>query len=160
MAAQSRSRKKSPDPNVLVLAERLHSVAIHLLRRVRTEDKGTGLSPPKLSALSVLVFGGPRSLKELAAAEQVSPPTITKIVQDLEAEGLTRRETDQEDRRVIRVTATARGSRVLREGRTRRARLLATLLAELDTADRRTVADAVFVLEQIVRQHWSDAGNG
>ena len=63
-----------------MVADRLHSAAIHLLRRVRQQDVATGEGPARLSALSVLVFGGPKTLGELAAAEQVKPPTMSRIV--------------------------------------------------------------------------------
>src|SRR5919204_601997 len=69
-------------------ADRLHSASIHVLRRVAREDAASGLSAARLSALSVLVFGGPRTLGELAAAERVRPPTITSIVRGLEDAGL------------------------------------------------------------------------
>src|SRR5688572_17075132 len=81
-------------------ADRLHSAAIHLLRRLRREDAKTGLSAPRLSALSVVVFAGPLTLGELAAAEQVRPPTMTRLVSALEAEGLVTRETDPDDGRL------------------------------------------------------------
>src|SRR3954471_3979283 len=95
------------------IADRLHSAAIHLLRRLRREDDASGLPAPQLSALSVIVFGGPITLGALAAAEQVRPPTITKLVATLEAARLVERESDPDDRRVSRVKATARGTRLL-----------------------------------------------
>src|SRR6478672_9331590 len=113
------------------LADRLHSAAIHLLRRLRREDDASGLPAPQLSALSVIVFGGPITLGALAAAEQVRPPTITKLVATLEADGLVERESDQADRRVVRVKATPRGTKLLQEGRRRRVAALATSLAAL-----------------------------
>ena len=91
------------------LAQRLHGAAIHLLRRLRAEDVASGLTAPRASALSVLVFAGPRSIGELAAAEQVRPPTISRLVQELERDGLVRREADATDARVQRVHATAAG---------------------------------------------------
>src|SRR3954463_14052103 len=69
-----------PARELLELADRLHSTAIHLLRRVRKQDVAIGQGPARLSALSVLVFGGPKTLGELAAAEQVKPPTMSRIV--------------------------------------------------------------------------------
>src|SRR4051795_12421660 len=104
----------------LEAADRFHSAAIHALRHVRREDPATGLGPARLSALSVLVFGGPRTLGELAAAEQVRPPTMTRVVQALEQEGLVRRERDRRDGRVRRVEASAKGRRVMQRGRERR----------------------------------------
>src|SRR5919204_2378557 len=94
-------------------ADRLHSASIHVLRRVAREDAASGLSAARLSALSVLVFAGPRTLGELAAAERVRPPTMTSIVRGLEGAGLVRREPDPDDGRVTRVRATAKGERIL-----------------------------------------------
>jgi len=130
-------------------ADRLHSAAIHLLRRLRREDTATGLAPARLSALSVLVFGGPASLTHLAAAEQVQAPTMTKIVQALEAGGLVRREPVPGDRRGARIVATARGRRVLHEGRRRRVARLAADLAALPDAERRALDRAVDILERL-----------
>ncbi len=73
------------------VADRLHSASIHLLRRLRRQDDASGVTAPHLSALSVLVFGGARTLGELAAAEQVTPPSMTRIVRNLEAGGLVAR---------------------------------------------------------------------
>src|ERR1041384_6572471 len=98
-------------------ADRFHSRAIHALRHVRREDSATGLSAARLSALSVLVFGGPRTLGELAAAEQVRPATMTRIAQSLVEEGYARRAGDPADGRVVRLSATAKGKRVMRQGR-------------------------------------------
>src|SRR5678815_2506916 len=114
------NRRPASAPSAAELADRLHSVAIHLLRRLRREDDASGLPAPQLSALSVIVFGGPITLGALAAAEQVRPPTITKLVATLEAAGLVEREVDRDDRRVVRVKSTARGARLLQEGRQRR----------------------------------------
>src|SRR5512133_1139736 len=108
------------DSPALQLADRLHSAAIHLLRRLRREDDASGLPAPQLSAMSVIVFGGPITLGALASAEQVRPPTITKLVALLEEQGLVEREMDPADRRVVRVKATARGTRLLYDGRRRR----------------------------------------
>src|ERR687886_1208066 len=106
-------------------ANRFHSAAIHALRHVRREDPATGLSAARLSALSVLVFGGARTLGELAAAEQVRPPTMTRLVSALEAAGLVGREGDPADGRVTRIHATARGRALLIRGRARRVAALA-----------------------------------
>jgi DNA-binding MarR family transcriptional regulator len=113
------------------LADRLHSASIHLLRRVRSADRETGLSPQRLSALSVLVFGGPRSVGDLAAAEQVSAPTISRLVTGLEKQGLVRRRRSGEDQRVCFLEATPAGRAILEQGRRRRIEALATLLTGL-----------------------------
>lgn len=131
------------------LANRLHSAAIHLLRRLRSRDAATGLSGPAASALSVIVYAGPLTLGRLAEAEQVRPPTITRLIQGLERRGLVRRAADPGDRRKQRVEATARGRRLLEEGRRRRIAALAEALEELPAAERARLADAVATLEQI-----------
>jgi len=114
------------------VADRLHSAAIHLLRRVRRHDAALGVGPAALSALSVLVFGGPRSLSRLAAAEQVRLPTMSRIVAGLERAGLARREPDPADRRASVIHPTPRGRATVRRGRRRRVAELAALLAPLD----------------------------
>lgn len=133
------------------LADRLHSVAIHLLRRLRREDDASGLAAPQLSALSVVVFGGPITLGALADAEQVRPPTITRLVAALEAQGLVERETDPADRRVVRVKATAKGTRLLHEGRQRRVAVLTASLRELPVRERELVVRALPILEKLAR---------
>ena len=133
------------------LADRLHSAAIHLLRRLRREDDASGLPAPQLSALSVIVFGGPITLGDLARAEQVRPPTITKVVAALQDAGLVARDADATDRRIVRVKATTRGGRLLQEGRQRRVAALTTSLAGLSASDRALLGKAVPVLERVVR---------
>jgi len=151
-AKTARGKRSATRPtDAADLADRLHSAAIHLLRRLRREDDASGLPAPQLSALSVIVFGGPITLGALAAAEQVRPPTISKLVATLEEAGLVEREIDESDRRVMRVKATARGTRLLQEGRTRRVASLATALAALPSTDRASLARAVPVLEKVVR---------
>ena len=140
------------------LADRLHSAAIHLLRRLRREDDASGLPAPQLSALSVIVFGGPVTLGQLAAAEQVRPPTITKLVATLEADGLVVREADDADRRIVRVRATARGARLLQEGRARRVASLADSLRGLSAKDRAALERAVPLLERVARRAEDSAG--
>lgn len=131
------------------VADRLHSVAIHLLRRLRRVDTASRLSAPRLSALSVVVFGGPIALSDLAAAEQVRRPTMTRLVQALQREGLVRRLADPGDRRVTRIAATKKGVQVMRAGRERRVAMLAGLLRDLPAADRQGIRRAVASLEGV-----------
>src|SRR5512144_459051 len=100
------------------IADRLHSLAIHLLRRVARSDQEGGVTGPRLSVLSVLVLGGgPRTMGELAAAEHVRPPTMTRLVQAMQAEGLVARAPAPHDARVVRIRATRAGERVLQHAR-------------------------------------------
>src|SRR5437764_3389336 len=132
----------------LETADRFHSAAIHALRHVRREDPETGLSAARLSALSVLVFGGARTLGELAAAEHVRPATMTRVVQALEEAGLVSRERDPQDGRVTRLRATAKGERVMWRGRERRVERLAELLARLSPAEVAQVREAAELVER------------
>jgi len=133
------------------VADRLHSAAIHLLRRLRVEDEALGISAPRLSALSVLVFAGPKRIGELARIEQVEPPTMTRLVDALVRDGLAVRETDPDDARAVRVRATATGGRTLRRGRVRRVESLRTSLAGLSRAELAALGEGVEVLERILR---------
>src|SRR6185436_7849829 len=143
------SKPARPDAEAALgeIARHLHSVAIHLLRRLRRTDDQMGLSGPRASALSVLVFGGPASLAQLAKAEQVKPPTMVRIVDALEASGLARREADKDDLRAVRIRATAKGRKLLLEGRARRVRQLINLLEGASAAERTALADTVSTLQ-------------
>lgn len=105
---------------------------------------------PQLSALSVLVFGASRSLSELASAEQVRPPTMTRIVAGLERAGLVNRQTT-EDKRRIRLEATAKRSKILREGRKRRVESLAHAVTDLPEDDIRELVKLAGLLEKLIR---------
>jgi DNA-binding MarR family transcriptional regulator len=136
--------------DAIAVADRLHSAAIHLLRLVAREDPKSGLSAARLSALSVVVFAGPLPLGELAAAERVRPPTMTRIVQALEREGLVRRAAEAGDRRVVRVVATPKGRRVLARARSRRVAGLAACLQPLPLEDVAVLARAAELIEATV----------
>ena len=133
------------------MADRLHSAAIHLLRRLRVRDLASGIGPAQLSALSVLVFGGPRSLSELAEAEQVRRPTMSRIVAGLERSGLLRR-CETEDRRRFRLEATAKGTRILQEGRRRRVESLAEAVQSLNQEEVRKLGELAVLLQEVLRR--------
>lgn len=133
------------------IADRLHSAAIHVLRRVRVQDAATGIGPARLSALSVIVYAGPISLNDLAAAEQVRPPTMSRIVDALEAAGLARRRLNQRDRRAVLIEATGKGTAVLMAGRKRRTKLLAQFLAGMSTAELSELDRSLQALERALR---------
>lgn len=130
-------------------ADRIHSAAIHLVRHVRTvDDEAMGLSPARASALSVLVFGGACSLGELAAAERVTPATMSRLVAAMEAEGLVRRYPDVNDARAIVLEASAKARRILERGRSRRLDLLERLLGDASAAEVEAVSTAAAVVER------------
>jgi DNA-binding MarR family transcriptional regulator len=136
--------------NVQKAADELHSAAIHLLRLVREEDVASGVSAARLSALSVVVFGGPVTLGALAAAEQVRPATISGIVSGLEQDGLVRRRRDARDGRVHWVRSTAKGRRVLAKARRRRIEAFASRLERLSDTELETLLEAARLIERAV----------
>jgi DNA-binding MarR family transcriptional regulator len=135
--------------NLMTVADALHSATIHLLRGVREEDERTGIGPARLSALSVLVFAGPMRLTELARLEQVKPPTMTKVITGLEAVGLVRRRVDPADARAVRLEATARGTKLLQEGRRRRVNRLAAALRALTADEVNVLAEAATIIDRV-----------
>lgn len=130
-------------------ADRLHSAAVRLLRRLRTDDDAGGLTAPRMSALSVLVFAGPQTMGALATVEQVRPPTMTRLVQEMTRDGLVRVVPDREDARVKHVHATAKGQRLLIAGRDRRVQRLATALAALPAAEQQLLDDAAALMRTL-----------
>jgi DNA-binding MarR family transcriptional regulator len=140
------------EPFRLEVADRLHSAAIHLLRHARKQDVLAKVGPARLSALSVLVFGGPMALGQLAAAEQVKAPTMSRIVAGLKRSGLARIEADASDARRVRVTATGKGERLLQQARERRIRLLAETLGGLREAELDTLLKSAELIERVLRQ--------
>jgi DNA-binding MarR family transcriptional regulator len=133
-------------------ADRLHSAAIYLLRRLRVRDRESGIGPSQLSALSVLVFAGPKSLAALAEGEQVKAPTISRIVANLLHAKLVRRKPDQRDRRAVVIQATEKGIRVMQEGRRRRVEALAAAVRALTEKEIAQLRKAAEAMEQLSRK--------
>ena len=125
------------------VADRLHSVAIRVLRHAREADREAGIGPARLSALSVLVYGGPCTISELASTEQVSLPTMTRIVQGLEQFSLARRKASPADARSSIVAPTAKGSALLQRARNARLRRIEALLKSARAEDVARLGDAL-----------------
>ncbi len=137
------------DPRLQSLARELNSVAIHLVRRLRRSDEALGVRSSRLSALSVLVFGGPCTLGELAAAEQVTAPSMSRTVAALEDGGLVARRSDPHDGRAVRLEATLRGRRLMHRGRALREQRLVRELAGRDERDLRALERATAILREL-----------
>jgi len=133
------------------LADRLHSLAIHLLRRIKRGDDESGLSAPRLSALSVIIYRGPISLTDLAKAEGVTAPTMTRLVQALVRAGLVERNANKTDNRVVLLRATTAGRETLDVARVNRLAALEELLRRLDAEQATLVERAVSTLEPLFR---------
>jgi len=137
-------------PDSVAVADRLHSAAIQLLRRVRKQDVATGEGPARLSALSVLVFGGPKSLGELATAEQNKPPTMSRIVAGLARSRLVTIAADPHDARRMQIRATAKGVRLLQKGRQLRIAYLSSHLDTLAPEELAKLGEAVEILQKLL----------
>jgi DNA-binding MarR family transcriptional regulator len=134
-----------------LLADRLHSAAIHLLRRLRRTDPMTGVSAAQLSVLSVLL-SGPRTIGDLAAAEQVQPPTMSRLIRQMEGDGLVQRQRDGQDQRVVWIAWTDVGQDVLARGRELRVSALTRAIAELTPAERKALAAGMRVVDKLLQQ--------
>ena len=140
------------------LASRLAGISTVLQRHLSRADAGDGLTRARLSALGLLVMGGPRTLGELAAAEHVRPPTMTRLVHAMEADGLVAREPNPDDRRSVVIHATARGETQLDLGRRRQVAPLAQAISDLDRAERGALEDAADLLGRLLRSSsWEPA---
>lgn len=138
-------------PEISDVAARLNSTSIHLVRRARGADRSLGVPPGQLSALSVLVFGGDRTIAALAEAERVTSPTMTRIVDGLERAGLAERKPHPDDGRAVLVRASRKGRRLMERGRQQRIAVLSDLLTGLSDDDLRVVARATTVLAETLR---------
>jgi DNA-binding MarR family transcriptional regulator len=145
-----KSATKRPANDTFGIADGLHSAAIHLLRRVRKQDAVTGEGPARLSALSVLVFGGVKTLGELARAEQVKAPTMSRVVAGLAKSGLIKITIDVRDARCMQICATAKGKLLLIKARQRRVEYLAAQLSALTSEELVTLGDGVEVLRRLL----------
>jgi len=133
------------------LADRLRLAITRLARRLR-QQSGVGASPTQLSALATVERRGPIALGSLAEAERVKPPTMTAAVTRLVADGLLARHVDESDRRIVRVTITSTGRRLLARNRSRKTAELERRLRRLSAEDRRTLERAVVVLDRLLEQ--------
>lgn len=177
LAAAEAAPSRAPDPTIVEMAElaqaggrsnvdpmelsaRLASLSTVLQRHLSRADTGEGLTRARLSALALLVLGGPRTLGDLAAAEHVRPPTMTRLVHAMEADGLVSRAPNPDDARSVVIRATAKGMKQLNHGRTRQIAPLAETISDLDRAERQQLADAADLLGRVLRDStWEPASS-
>ena len=134
------------------LALEANSLSIHLVRWARRADADLGVPPARLSALSVLVFGGERTITALADAEQVSLPTISRVVDGLVGAGLATRAQNPDDARSVVIRATVKGRRVMHRGRAQRVERYTRLLEQLTERDQATVERALRLLRHALTE--------
>jgi DNA-binding MarR family transcriptional regulator len=133
-------------------AAALNSGAIHLLRGLRGADRESGLTPARLSALSVLVFGGPSTLGRLASVEDVAGPTMTRIVDGLCTLGLARREPHPDSARAVRISATEHGELIMRAAARRRIEVISAALEALPAQERERLQAAAPALSPLASE--------
>jgi DNA-binding MarR family transcriptional regulator len=131
-------------------AARLRAAILRLARRLRAIDAGTGFTPAELSCLGAIVHRGPMRSSDLAAAEQLNPTMLSRLLGRLVDAGVVSRQADPEDRRGALVDATARGRRTHERLRTERARALRAQVLLLSDEQRRDLLAALPALEALV----------
>ena len=151
-------RRRAVD--AMELAARLASISTVLQRHLSRADTGEGLTRARLSALALLVLGGPRTLGDLAAAEHVRPPTMTRLIHAMEADGLVSRRPNPDDARSVVIEATPKGVKQLQKGRTRQVAPLAETISDLDRAERLQLEEATDLLGRVLRDStWEPAAS-
>lgn len=149
---------RRPTVDAMELAARLASLSTVLQRHLSRADAGEGLTRARLSALALLVLGGPRTLGDLAAAEHVRPPTMTRLIHAMEADGLVTRRPNPDDARSVVIEATTRGMSQLEQGRARQIAPLAATISGLDGAERLQLEEAADLLGRVLREStWEPA---
>ena len=131
------------------IAAGLNSTAIHLIRRLKKQDSKLNVGPARLSALSVLVFGGPCSLAELAGYEQVTSATMSRIVSGLEENRLAIRKPSLDDARALKIEATGKGRQLMFKGQKARVNALVKELTLLGEKDLKCLQQAVQILKRV-----------
>lgn len=129
------------------IANQLHSLAVNLLRDARKHDAQSGLTPERLSILSVLVFTGPKTINQLAEMEQVSAPAITRTVKSLEKLGYVIKSRSKNDQRVVYVAATRKSQQTLEDARKFRVKEIANRLQSLDSNQMQQIQNAINILD-------------
>ncbi len=144
MASQMSDSKS----NYTEVAEKLHSVAVHLLRNAKKHDQESGLTPERLSLLSILVYVGPQTINRLADMEQVSAPAITRTVKSLEKQGYVIKSRSKTDQRVVYVAPTRKSQQLLDETRRKRVDRIEYLLEGAADEDLKQLKAAITILEK------------
>jgi DNA-binding MarR family transcriptional regulator len=149
----SRPPTKTPtvpvSPRAVDLAAALRGAVTRFTRRLRHERPATDLTISQLSALAALEAAGSMTPGDLAAAERVRPPSMTRTVAALERAGLVGRSAHPTDRRQAVLSATPAGTALVRANRRAREAWLAGRLATLSAAERRVLAEAAALLDRM-----------
>jgi DNA-binding MarR family transcriptional regulator len=131
------------------LASQLRFAVMRLSRRLR-QHAPEDITPSQLSALSVIVREDRLTLSQLAVAERVQPPTITRVIDSLEQKGLATRVPSDQDRRVAFVEPTPAGRALVDTIRRRRDAYLARRLRTFSAEERALLERAARLLERLI----------
>lgn len=143
-----------PPPEVIDpenVADQIHSASIHLLRALRGKDKVLGISPARLSALSVLYFMGPITISQLAAAEGVKLPTASRLIKDMVRDQLVLRERSEDDGRSSFISISPKGKTLFERGRVNRLMALTTALENLSVDNHQTLEKAAILMKNAAK---------
>jgi DNA-binding MarR family transcriptional regulator len=141
-----------PTPTMTAeLSSTLRVAVMRLARRLRAERTDTSLSISQIAALGSIARLGPLTPGELAEAEKVQPPSMTRTVASLEERGLVVRTPHPTDRRQVMLSVTQEAETMLTADRRQRDAWLSHRLAELAPADREKLRAAAEVLERLAQ---------
>ena len=127
----------------------LRIAVMRLARRLRTERASDAMTPSQMAVLATLLRSGPMSPGELADAERVQPPSMTRILHSLLAQDMVSREPHPTDRRQVRYQATAQAEKMVQQDRQRRDRWLSRRLAELTDEELQAIGEAIPLLNRL-----------
>ena len=134
------------------LASALRLAVMRLARRMRAERADTSLTLSQLAALATLERHGAMTPRDLAAAERVQPPSLSRLAASLEEQGLITRTPHASDGRQVLLAVSTSGVALLREDRRRREAWLAQQLACLEPEERAGLEQATTVLDRLAAQ--------
>ena len=153
MLTNSNSVSADELTDALDLANDLRPVLLRLNRHLRRELAPLGITAGQAALLHAIDTGVAVGVRELAERERLSRPRVTAAVDRLESLGLVSRTRSEVDRRRVELAVTAEGRRIRRSARRRRTVWLAARLAQLDEAERTSVANALPALERLLEVH-------
>jgi len=148
----ARGTAHGTSPDDADVAVRLRMTIARLFRRIERTRAGVALTPSETTILSVVVRQGPLRLTDLAASEGMNPTMLSRLIRDLEEDGLVQRKVDRVDRRAARVEATGAGKRLHERIRNERSDTLSAALALLSEDERRKLCAGLPVLEALADQ--------
>jgi DNA-binding MarR family transcriptional regulator len=129
--------------------ERIYLFVQHLGRRLRDIDARAGLTPARFSAMASLRYHGSRNIGDLAGDERVKAPSMTRLVRDMERDGLVRRSPDPDDGRGVLIALTPEAAALVDATRDAKIALVADFLETLSPRTRAAIGVAFAALDEL-----------